>query len=500
MEEYIKLLELPDEFDLNILKKAYRKKVMQFHPDKAPNEAKRANYEAIMKKLNEANDYLKEYLENHNGQYVKEPKTSYNSKTTSNNSHKQSDDTDKKSSQYSDYEYKNQTTDDSFEEQEIIYKGFASYFMMNNNVLSGTLYILPNALFFETSEFCKEQLTKTIYFDDIYDIQKEEITGALKIFDSDGLYDKFAVNFTSIWIRLLYITLIKGGYSSARESKAFVNMNRQYDNSLNPDKELEYFIDVPKWMEDWGWIKEFARWCVDLKNKNYSVIFDILKGIIKLLFRIIFIPVLLATIVETCALVYLNLSYDYFFALQVTFIIFSMLPNKVLFKKSTMLLLLIIILFFTHHYAIEPKSSLPENNNLINSKNEQKKQNSNPSNHDVLSAENAPVSSDGEKSLKDKEEVQNYMNDVQAQIKSNWVVPNEVYALGMEHIKITVAFSVLEDGSLAGEPLIKKSSGIKVADESCIEAIKKASPFKPLPDAVDDYYLNMEFTFEVLKH
>lgn len=39
MEEYIKLLELPEEFDLNDLKMAYREKVLQYHPDKATNEA-----------------------------------------------------------------------------------------------------------------------------------------------------------------------------------------------------------------------------------------------------------------------------------------------------------------------------------------------------------------------------------------------------------------------------------------------------------------------------
>lgn len=71
MEEYIKLLELPGEFDLSDLKKAYRQKVLKYHPDKATNEAERIGYEALMKKLNEANDYLKEYLENHGGKYTK---------------------------------------------------------------------------------------------------------------------------------------------------------------------------------------------------------------------------------------------------------------------------------------------------------------------------------------------------------------------------------------------------------------------------------------------
>jgi hypothetical protein len=71
VEEYIKLLDLPDEFDFAILKKAYRKKVMKFHPDKAKDEAQRVEFEAIMKRLNEANDYLKEYLESHDGKYTK---------------------------------------------------------------------------------------------------------------------------------------------------------------------------------------------------------------------------------------------------------------------------------------------------------------------------------------------------------------------------------------------------------------------------------------------
>lgn len=71
MEEYIKLLELPDEFYIDDLKRAYRNKVLQYHPDKASNEAERIGYEATMKKLNEANAYIKEYLENHGGKYSK---------------------------------------------------------------------------------------------------------------------------------------------------------------------------------------------------------------------------------------------------------------------------------------------------------------------------------------------------------------------------------------------------------------------------------------------
>ena len=51
MEEYIKLLELPEEFDLNDLKMAYRKKVLQYHPDKGTNEVEALDYKNIYKFL-----------------------------------------------------------------------------------------------------------------------------------------------------------------------------------------------------------------------------------------------------------------------------------------------------------------------------------------------------------------------------------------------------------------------------------------------------------------
>lgn len=85
MEEYIKLLELPEEFDLNDLKRAYREKVLQYHPDKATNEAERIGYEAVIKKINEANKYLKEYLENHGGVYSKQVKGNYSNYTREGN-------------------------------------------------------------------------------------------------------------------------------------------------------------------------------------------------------------------------------------------------------------------------------------------------------------------------------------------------------------------------------------------------------------------------------
>ena len=76
---------MPDEFDAAMLKKAYRNKVMKFHPDKAKNENERIEFEALMKKLNEANEYLKEYLETHNGKYSRKEETQFKSENYSKN-------------------------------------------------------------------------------------------------------------------------------------------------------------------------------------------------------------------------------------------------------------------------------------------------------------------------------------------------------------------------------------------------------------------------------
>ena len=57
-KSYIKLLDLSENFNADDLKKAYRQKVLQYHPDKAKNEAERVGYEALMKKLNEAYEEL----------------------------------------------------------------------------------------------------------------------------------------------------------------------------------------------------------------------------------------------------------------------------------------------------------------------------------------------------------------------------------------------------------------------------------------------------------
>lgn len=128
MEEYIKLLDLPDEFDLADLKKAYRKKVLQYHPDKAANEAERIGFEATMKKLNEANAYIKEYLENHESKYSKSEyyntssdsndteDTTYSDEETEEESSYEEEENEKESEYYDEEETEEEQAEDTEEE------------------------------------------------------------------------------------------------------------------------------------------------------------------------------------------------------------------------------------------------------------------------------------------------------------------------------------------------------------------------------------------------
>lgn len=122
MEEYIKLLDLnPEEFDLADIKKAYRKKVLQYHPDKAANEAERIGFEATMKKLNEANAYIKEYLDNHEGRYSKSEyyKTnSYSDDDTEEDTTEDNTYSDDETEDESSYEEENEEESEYYDEEE----------------------------------------------------------------------------------------------------------------------------------------------------------------------------------------------------------------------------------------------------------------------------------------------------------------------------------------------------------------------------------------------
>lgn len=67
--EYIQILKLPNKFDLQILKTIYKKNVFIFHPDRTQDNVEKSRLEKKLKKINEAYENLKEFLEKNNGEY-----------------------------------------------------------------------------------------------------------------------------------------------------------------------------------------------------------------------------------------------------------------------------------------------------------------------------------------------------------------------------------------------------------------------------------------------
>lgn len=100
-------------------------------------------------------------------------------------------------------------------------------------------------------------------------------------------------------------------------------------------------------------------------------------------------------------------------------------------------------------------------------------------------ASNANTSNNSSPSLK------RYMDNMQKRIKMNWFPP---------HINnssaATIIFTVAKDGSLIGEPTIKQTSGIDDLDKACINAVKLAAPFKPIPEEIQQDSVDIEFSFD----
>lgn len=67
---------------------------------------------------------------------------------------------------------------------------------------------------------------------------------------------------------------------------------------------------------------------------------------------------------------------------------------------------------------------------------------------------------------------------------------------GYDEIKVVIAFHIAKDGSLLDKPIIKESSGLKIADIRCLEAVELAAPFRPLLSFINDESMYFEFTFE----
>ena len=338
MEEYIRLLDLPDEFDGAILKKAYRKKVMKFHPDKAKNEDERAEFETTMKKLNEANEYLKEYLENHNGKYIKEEETKFSSEN-----HSYSENTVNEE----EYNYQDENQeDDKYQTEE------------------------------EINDIANEDSEEDIQDDDL------------------GFDDLAPAARVLVCIMLLFQPKLL--YKILTQTKA------------NPYKII---VESPK-----------------------------------------------------------------------NFIIF--------------IVLLVLILLPIHSLIDKVTHNKSSQQQEIVQKKENKKQEVEEKKIPSKSLER-PKDANKTLTLEQQKEIQNYMANIQRNIKANWDLPQNIMKQeGYDEIKVVIAFHIAKDGSLLDKPIIKESSGLKIADIRCIEAVELTAPFRRLPSFINDESMGVEFTFE----
>lgn len=82
-----------------------------------------------------------------------------------------------------------------------------------------------------------------------------------------------------------------------------------------------------------------------------------------------------------------------------------------------------------------------------------------------------------------------YMADLQRRAKRQWFPPR-----GQESRRPVVTFTIGSDGSISNLRIVR-SSGASVADEASLQAIRAASPFRPLPVG-SPTSVDIEFTFD----
>jgi len=82
-----------------------------------------------------------------------------------------------------------------------------------------------------------------------------------------------------------------------------------------------------------------------------------------------------------------------------------------------------------------------------------------------------------------------YMAELNRRIKAAWLPPS-----GFESKRITVLFKLNKGGELS-HLVVLQSSGEDSADKAALEAVKQATPFKPLPKGAPDE-VDITFTFD----
>lgn len=87
-----------------------------------------------------------------------------------------------------------------------------------------------------------------------------------------------------------------------------------------------------------------------------------------------------------------------------------------------------------------------------------------------------------------------YMRELQRRVKLNWAPPK-----AEESTHVTTIFKISKNGKVSALKIMK-SSGYTEMDKAAIEAVKKASPFRPLPSEFEGNYVDIQFTFDYNVH
>ena len=85
-----------------------------------------------------------------------------------------------------------------------------------------------------------------------------------------------------------------------------------------------------------------------------------------------------------------------------------------------------------------------------------------------------------------------YYSVVWSMIKEKWALPEGI--LPDENLEAILEAKILRNGSVS-HLSFEKNSGNRYFDESAIKAIKKAGPFPPLPEWLDERYIDLGIRF-----
>ncbi|MCD6485954.1 MAG: TonB C-terminal domain-containing protein [Syntrophobacterales bacterium] len=85
-----------------------------------------------------------------------------------------------------------------------------------------------------------------------------------------------------------------------------------------------------------------------------------------------------------------------------------------------------------------------------------------------------------------------YYSIVWSMIKEKWALPEGI--LPNDNIEAIVEAKILRNGSVSNLSF-EKNSGNRYFDESAIKAIKKAAPFPPLPEWLNERYIDLGIRF-----